>query len=304
MTSLAPRVVLVTRQSEYQALLATHGTRGQAKFFLTAQEQNIDLVEATHNKLAVAVRRTKELVPSDWTIALVERNDLDRFLFSGNDIVVAVGQDGLVANLAKYCSGQPVIGVSPGGGGSEGILTSVRPQDVGVLLSEIESNNAQIVKRTMVKARVGGRETLIALNELFIGHRSHQSARYVINDGDNEEYQSSSGVIISTGTGMTGWAKSIMASSHQFYDLSPTDRSAVYFAREPWPSRASGCELRSGVVRRANGLQITSRINDGGVIFADGIEQDYLRFNWGQQATISIADKTLNLATLSAAPTN
>ena len=40
---------------------------------------------------------------------------------------------------------------------------------------------------------------------------------------------------------------------------------------------------------------MTSRINEGGVIFADGIEQDYLGFDWGQQVWIRIAGKTLNL---------
>lgn len=300
MSSLAPRVVLVTRQSEYQALLATHGTRGQAEFFLKSRQQKIATVEAAHNSLAAAVQKTKAAVPLDWSIAEVERNDLDRFLFSSNDIVVAIGQDGLVANLAKYCSGQPVVGVSPGNKGSEGILTSVQPRDLGLLLAQIEQNAAYIENRTMVEAQVGA-ERLFALNELFIGHQTHQSARYVINDGGVKEFQSSSGVIVSTGTGMTGWAKSIMTATNQRFDIMPTDPKAVYFAREPWPSQSSGCDLKSGVIQQPSGLDITSRINDSGVIFADGIEQDFLPFNWGQKAMISVAKKTLNLVTISKA---
>lgn len=41
------------------------------------------------------------------------RGDLDRFLFEPDDIVLALGQDGLVANVAKYLDGQPVIGSNP-----------------------------------------------------------------------------------------------------------------------------------------------------------------------------------------------
>jgi len=52
-------------------------------------------------------------IPSDWRRARVDRADLDRFLFEPEDVVVAVGQDGLVANVAKYLTGQPVIGCNP-----------------------------------------------------------------------------------------------------------------------------------------------------------------------------------------------
>lgn len=294
MSVLAPRVVLVTRQSEYQALLAAHGTRGQAEFFLNSRDQSIADVDAAHAALVAAVQKTKAKIPAEWSMAEVERDDLDRFLFSANDIIVAIGQDGLVANLAKYASGQPVIGVTPGSFGSEGILTSARPDAVGNLLASVERNTAQIQDRTMVEARVG-EDHLFALNEIFVGHQSHQSARYVISDGEREEFQSSSGVIISTGTGLTGWAKSIMTANRLKFDLSPTDREAIYFAREPWPSQTSGSEMSSGVLSAQSGLQITSRINERGTIFADGIEHDFLKFDWGRRVEISIAQKTLNL---------
>ena len=41
------------------------------------------------------------------------RGDLDRFLFEPDDLVVIVGQDGLVANVSKYLDGQPVVGINP-----------------------------------------------------------------------------------------------------------------------------------------------------------------------------------------------
>ena len=294
MSSLSPRVVVVTRQSEYQALLAAHGTRGQAAFFLERRGQRIDQVEAVHEQLAAAVAQTKAEIPPDWSIAAVERSDLDRFLFTPNDIVVAVGQDGLVANLAKYCPGRPVLGVTPGAAGSEGVLTRIPPTAVGRLLDAVARNAATIERRTMVAADAGG-DTLLALNELFIGHRSHQSARYLLHLDGAEEFQSSSGIIVSTGTGATGWAKSVMAATGQTFDIGPTDPAAVYFAREPWPSARSGCEMRAGAIPRGRALRVTSRINEGGVIFADGIEQDFLRFDWGTRAEIAVSQRTLDL---------
>ncbi|MEL6409263.1 MAG: hypothetical protein AAFQ38_02605 [Pseudomonadota bacterium] len=296
-SSLAPRIVIVYRASEYETLIAHHGTRGQASFFLSSRDQNIDDVEAVHAALQACIKETKRLVPQDWSIAQVERGDLDRFLFTGNDIIVAVGQDGLVANLAKYVSGQPVIGVTPGGNGSESVLTSVQPGEVAQLLQEVHNQSAVMQARTMVEAKLSNCERLSALNELFIGHRSHQSARYILKDGEQEEFQSSSGVIVSTGTGATGWAKSIMNATHQSHEITPTDARAIFFSREPWPSKTSGCALSSGMLDQGNRLQLTSRINEGGVIFADGIEQDFLQFDWGQKVSVSIAAQTLNLVT-------
>lgn len=295
MTSLTPRVVFVTRHSEYHALLSTHGTRGQAEFFLNSRDQKLKDVEVVHEELQSAINQAKGAVPDNWSIADVERGDLDRFLFGGNDIIIAVGQDGLVANLAKYLTGQPVIGVTPNEASSEGVLTSTSTKAIPALLDAVTSNRADIQSRTMVEANLGSGEVLVALNELFIGHRSHQSARYILEVGGEEEYHSSSGVIVTTGTGSTGWAKSIMNATNQFLNVKPTEAKAAFFAREPWPSKVSGCSLKSGQIDKHGSISITSRINEGGIIFADGIEQDFLKFDWGRRANISVSGRTMNL---------
>ncbi len=295
MTSLAPRAVLVTRQTEYQALLAAHGTRGQVAFFLKNRDQSIEMIEDRHADFLIALQKTRLSVPNDWSIANGDRDDLDRFLFTANDIVIAVGQDGLVANLAKYVTHQPVIGVTPDALGSEGVLTATKITALNQMLRAIEHGEAKTHARTMVEANLGGGETLAALNELFIGHHSHQSAKYLLTIGDAEEFQSSSGVIVTTGTGATGWARSIMTATDNFIDVQPDDPAAVFFAREPWPSKSSGCTLKFGEIWHQETLQITSRINEGGVIFADGVEQDYLKFDWGRRASISVSNRTLNL---------
>ncbi len=36
-------------------------------------------------------------------------------------------------------------------------------------------------------------------------------------------------------------------------------------------------------------------MNDGGVIFADGIEQDFLPFDWGKTLEVKPSNKALNL---------
>lgn len=295
MTTLAPRVVLVTRQSEYEALLAAHATRGQAEFFLSTRGQRIEEVEARHVRQVRAIAEAKRKVPADWSFAEVQREDLDRFLFGANDIVVALGQDGLVANLAKYLAGQPVIGVALDPARSEGILTRHTLDGLDRLLLSVERSDAETEARTMVEAKSSEGTRLTALNELFLGHRSHQSARYLLQHAGEEEFQSSSGVIVSTGTGLSGWARSILTATGSEAAIAATDPRAVFLSREPWPSRTSGCKLRQGEIASGAELKVVSRIDTGGVIFADGIEQDFLAFDWGVRVDVRIADRTLNV---------
>lgn len=295
MSSLTPRVVLVTRPTELAALLGHHGTRGQVEFFLSSRGQSFDEVARRDALQEEAIARAKRAVPSDWSFAHVWRDDLNRFLFFPNDIVVGLGQDGLVANLAKYLDGQPVLGISPDLASSEGVLARHGLDDLGGLLLRVAAADMDVSARSMVQAASSNGDNLLALNELFIGHRSHQSARYELNYNGKSEYQSSSGLIVSTGTGLTGWAKSIMAATHLEFELAADDPLAVFFAREPWPSRTSGAELRAGVINDQHGMQVISRNNDGGVIFADGIEPDFLRFDWGTSVEVRVADQRFNL---------
>ncbi|WP_316980103.1 diacylglycerol kinase catalytic domain-containing protein [Shumkonia mesophila] len=302
MTSLAPRVVLVTRRTEFDRLLATHATRGQAEFFLDKRGQSLAELEFQKERQLKAVNQAKQAVPDDWSVAQVLRDDLDRFLFTADDIVVAIGQDGLVANLAKYLTGQPVIGVTPDPDRTEGVLTPLIAEALSKLLPRVAAGDMDLRRLTMVEAKLDGEQTLAALNELFIGHRSHQSALYELSFEGKTEFQSSSGVIVSTGTGLTGWARSIMAATHRQVDFAPDERRAVYFAREPWPSRITGNKLAFGEIGQSTSVCLTSRMNEGGAIFADGIEQDFLRFDWGIKAQIGISERTLNLVKLAKEP--
>lgn len=203
---VTPRVVLVHRRSEYDELLARHGTRGQASFFLTSRGQSLDAVEGRHRHTEQVLDVAARSIPTDWQRAQVERADLGQFIFRPEDIVVVVGQDGLVANLAKYVNGQPIIGVDPLPGTNAGVLVPHQGSNVSRLLRSVADGSATLVRRTMVAASSDDGQFIEALNEVFIGQPSHQSARYEIRSGNRVERQSSSGIIVCTGTGRPGGA--------------------------------------------------------------------------------------------------
>ena len=62
--------------------------------------------------------------------------------------MVAVGQDGLVANVAKYLDGQPVIGVDPEPGRNPGVLVRHTAGAVAGLLAAVDDGPARTRPRT------------------------------------------------------------------------------------------------------------------------------------------------------------
>ncbi|AHE51857.1 NAD(+)/NADH kinase [Sphingomonas sanxanigenens] len=294
MAALAPRAVFVTRETDYELLVARHATREQARFFLESRGQRLEQVEQRHHQFHAVLAAARASVPAEWRQAIVRRADLDRFLFAADDVIVAVGQDGLVANVAKYLGGQPVIGVNPAPDLYDGVLARIAVDRLARLLPASAAGAAGIERRTMVEAALDGGETLTALNEIFVGHRSHQSARYRIAAGDETEDQSSSGLIVASGTGATGWARSIAEATQCAMQLGCEERAVGYWVREPFPSIASSTRIRAGKLADQP-LVVTSRMNDGGVIFADGIEQDYIAFDWGRQVRLAPSPRALHL---------
>jgi NAD kinase len=290
----APRAVFVTRETDYELLIARHATRDQARFFLETRGQRIEEVERRHEQFAATLKTARAAPPADWRHALVRRADFDRFLFGPEDVVIAVGQDGLVANVAKYLDGQPVLGVNSAPDLYDGVLMRAPLARLSKILPACVAGDVAAEPRTMVEAELDSGARLIALNEIFIGHRSHQSARYRIEADKVAENHSSSGLIVASGTGATGWARSIMEATGASVALAPTERAVAFFVREPFPSVATGTTLRSGKIA-TGALAIASRMNEGGVIFADGIEQDFLAFDWGRTLQVRPAGRALNL---------
>ncbi|MEV5785153.1 hypothetical protein AB0L42_29770 [Streptomyces sp. NPDC052287] len=296
--SLAPRVVLVHRTTEYEELVARHGTHGQAAFFLTSRGRDIEEVAERSRRNRRALAEVASAVPLTWRQARVERGDLDRFLFGPEDVVVVVGQDGLVANVAKYLSGQPVIGIDTDPGRNPGVLVRHRPRDTGALLASAHGGPAD--ELTMVEAVADDTQRLLALNEIYLGAAGHQTARYRLGldeYGGAVEPQASSGVLVGTGTGASGWLRSVWQGRGGALPLPrPTDERLIWFVREAWPSPVTGTSLVAGELGGAGRLSLTVE-SDRLIAFGDGMEGDAVELVWGQTVRVGVAGVRLRLLT-------
>ncbi len=293
--SLTPRAVVVRRPTEFDELIARHGTLGQAAFFLSTRGRHIEEVEDRHRRQLAAITAVTASLPLEWRRGMVERSDLPRFLFSPDDLIIVVGQDGLVANVAKYLNGQPVIGVNPDPDRNPGVLVPFSPHAAAQLLQRVADPRLLPVQaRTMVQADLDDGQSLLALNEVFVGPMSHQTARYTLTLADGKsERQASSGVIVSTGTGATGWCRSISLERRSALRLpDPAEERLTWFVREAWPSPATGTELTEGSLDAQTSLYLSVE-SDRLVVFGDGIEADFVVASWGQR--IQVHESSLKL---------
>jgi hypothetical protein len=94
----------------------------------------------------------------------------------------------------------------------------------------------------------------------------------------------------------------LLAATAGSFDVAPSDPAAMFLVREPWPSVATGAAITSGKLGPGDVLLVVSRMNEGGVVFADGMEGDRLDFAWGRTLRVSVSDRQLRFVPGAARP--
>jgi NAD kinase len=204
------KIVLVTRPTRLAELVIRFNTVSQARFYLEHQGADFSDYLREDETYHRALTETQTALAQIGRVQSLDRGFLPNFVFAPDDTVVTLGQDGLVANTLKYLDGQPVVGVNPDPERWDGRLLPFRVGDVARVMPEVLLRKRPTHSVTMAKATLNNGQTMYGVNDLFIGPKSHGSARYVIRSGEASETQSSSGVIVSTGMGSTGWLKSLL----------------------------------------------------------------------------------------------
>jgi NAD kinase len=301
------KLVIVTRQTRLEELLVRFNTRGQARFYITHAGADFTDYEREHDAYHRSLDRLRRDLDLGCPRQYLDRGMISTYSFQEGDVVVVMGQDGLVANVAKYAAGCPVVGVNPDPARFDGILLPFQVHEGRLAVEAIAAGRSPFRRVTLAEAVLGDGQRLLAFNDIFVGARSHVSARYTIDDGLRSEVQSSSGVLISTGAGSSGWMSSVFNMAAGIARLTGgqigvplrlewEDPRLLYAVREPFRSRHSDAELVAGVLEPGSQLKLESRMAAHGVIFSDGMEEDFLAFNAGALATIRAAGRHALLA--------
>ncbi|MEQ9266392.1 MAG: hypothetical protein RLN81_14275 [Balneolaceae bacterium] len=301
------QVIIIRSKTFLEELIQRFNSKNQAQFYLESTGQNFKDLVKDHHTFYYSLKQLKELFQQKIKYKVIDRDFLPNYIFTEKDLIIGIGQDGLIANIAKYVNGQPIVGFNPNPKIYDGVLLPFQKlsskQLVRILNGEFNSK-----KVVMAQALFNDEQKLLAFNDFFIGPKSHTSARYSIHFEGKNEIQSSSGIIISTGAGATGWMSSILnminGVGHSSFkvNLDPEKRKLFFIVREPFKSKTSEIEICSGEITDENKLIIESNMVENGMIFSDGIEADFIPFNVGSKVEISIANEYATLVNNKKAP--
>jgi hypothetical protein len=300
------RIVLITQATRLEGLIRRFNTKGQAKFYIEHAGGDFSAYQAEHDAYHRSLDDLRRALDLGLPEMHVDRELIAQFLVRESDLVVTLGRDGLVANTAKYVAGRPIVAVNPDPARIDGVLLPFLPTKVRRAVQAVAEGKATLREVTMAEARLADGQRLLAFNDLFLGAATHASARYTLRLGDRSEPQSSSGVLVSTGAGSTGWLSSVFQMARgvagltggepgQGFTLEWDDPRLVFVTREPYVSKHSSAQIVAGHITPGAELVLESAMPDGGVIFSDGVQQDYLKFCSGAVATVRAAAEKARL---------
>lgn len=300
--------VIVVNKTRLEELVNRFNTKAQAKFYIERSGGVFQDYQAEYDHFYHSLETIRKNTEKYLKIKVIDRSYLPNYLFSDGDLVIVVGRDGLVANTAKYVPGKPILAINPDAARYDGILLPYTPENFEQGLNDILSGSPALRRVTMAEARLNDGQRLLAFNDFFIGPTSHISMRYRIDFDRHQEEQSSSGIIVSTGAGSTGWLSSLVNQTNGLlsaFHKNDTNKFRIkmnweadqlaFVVREPFQSKYSSTSLTAGIIDTSRPLTIESYMPSNGLIFSDGIEADFMHFNSGAIARVGIAAEKAHL---------
>jgi NAD kinase len=297
--------IIIKSKTRLESLIERFNTQAQAKFYIERLGGNFEDYEKEHEIFQFSLNSLQTQLSGILKNKIIDKTFISSYLFSDKNLIIVIGQDGLVANTAKYSKGVPIIAVNPDKERYDGVLLPFDVSDFGEGVISVIENKYKSKTMRFAEARLNDGQKLLAFNDLFIGASSHISARYKISYNEKEEEQSSSGLIVSTLAGSTGWLSSIFNMAYGVTgmfekNLKPKrpklgENELIFAVREPFKSIRTQTGITAGIIKTKNILTIESLMPTSGIIFSDGVESDFLKFNSGSIATIGIAPETAKI---------
>ncbi len=214
---------------------------------------------------------------------------------TGYDLILSVGGDGTLLEVARYTGTTPVLGVNSDPQRSTAFFCAANGTTIASCLQALLAGTLQQVPLTRLQLAING-QTLpfYALNDLLVTHANPAAmATYTLQVGTSSEAQKSSGIWIAT----AGSTAAMRAAGGRVMPLQSRQRQ--YLVREPYTGNGLCYRLLKDLVSPDISLQVTSRMRRGR-LFIDGPHLRYA-LGLGDVLDVTLAPTPLRLLGLDSA---
>ncbi|MBI3334273.1 NAD(+)/NADH kinase [Candidatus Pacearchaeota archaeon] len=235
---------------------------------------------------------------------IIPRNDLNHEQVEGIDLIMVFGGDNHTTYAAHFTERMPHVPILPINSDpllSYGALTSAKGDDIEDLVDALTHGRYLIETWPRLEAVLNNKPLRPqAVSEIYVGKiKRRATSRYNISLREVTEEQKSSGIIIATGAGTTGWYDAESWMFHPRNRHAPkTGQQAYVFATALFPANHP-YKLREASLNQGDVLTIQS-LKDTCEVALDPQEEDIDTFpiSRGDLLSVRLSETPLRVVTL------
>lgn len=278
---------------------------------------------SSHDRQVQSIQKTLGyLADSGIRFKLVVGDEIPRDLARESDLVVTLGGDNYFQHLSHFIDRQPILGINSDPETSNGVLTHFTADGFKEFLPRLKGGSFDVEKWCRLQTKINGQILpTLSVSEIYLGaYKSTDMSRYILELPESwgttrVEEQKSSGLIIATEAGETGWydAAARYTTAHEDRDTTiwwtpgtykmlggvhpnSGNRYASFIAREPYVSNPfKGYLYHKGVIYSREKLKITWLAHGRGLVSIDA--RDEYELTRGDKVEIGISNKPLRVIT-------
>ena len=265
------RIIIVPKPTKYE--LDMHKYRLSPDELVRkydAEGVNKDDIISSHERQKKALSDMRDAFRESMFISA---DDLTRETAGRAGLVIALGGDNHFQYVSHFLADTPIIGVNYDPASSEGAVIYFSPC-AEHLRDMLLSDTFSVEEWTRLQAEINGMPIMPATSEYFLGEEQRKDmSRYVTEFHGMAEKQKSSGVVVATGAGSSGWHNSASGHIHPAGKIFPTiDAVAEFIVTEPYKGRLTHYSMLQRTMGEDDVLVVKSLNDSRGIVTSDAIE--------------------------------
>ncbi|MBN2492710.1 MAG: NAD(+)/NADH kinase [Planctomycetes bacterium] len=196
------KILVVYKRSAFE--LYSESPDPTVRAFLEKGGAEVERMERSHHIQKDAHARVlAALARTDFEVTAVSRGEFRSA--EGADLVVTVGGDGTFLRASHGVRDQPVVGVNTDPDASVGFFCTATAVNIASVLDHLEGLPRTTLHRLEVSID-GTSVGALALNDVLYAHSNPAAVtRYRVAVNGTDRYRRSSGFLVATAAGSTGW---------------------------------------------------------------------------------------------------